>query len=162
MLIHAAAGGVGTFAVQLAKWKGAFVIGTASAHNHEFLRQLGADELIDYTTTRFEDVVHDVDMVFDTLAGEVQKRSWQTLKPGGVLVSVLGAPLAEDAQQHGVRGASVFVQPNAQQLAEIARLIDSRQLKPIVETVLPLAEARCGQDLSQSGHVRGKIVLRVV
>jgi NADPH:quinone reductase-like Zn-dependent oxidoreductase len=161
VLIHAAAGGVGTFAVQLAKWKGAFVIGTASACNHDFLRQLGADELIDYTTTRFEDVVHDVDMVLDTLAGEVQKRSWPTLKPGGVLVSILGAPSADDAQQHGVRGASVFVQPNAQQLAEIARLIDSRQLKPIVETVLPLAEARRAQDLSQSGHVRGKIVLRV-
>ena len=107
-------------------------------------------------------MVHDVDMVFDTLAGEVQKRSWQTLKPGGVLVSCLGAPSAEDAQQHGVRGASVFVQPNAQQLTEIAKLIDLRKLKPVVEAVLPLAEARRAQDLSQSGHVRGKIVLRVV
>jgi NADPH:quinone reductase-like Zn-dependent oxidoreductase len=162
VLIHAAAGGVGTFAVQLAKWKGAYVIGTASPRNHEFVRQLGADEVIDYTTTRFEDVVHDVDMVFDTMAGEVQNRSWKTLKPGGVLVSILGPPSAEDAQAHGVRGALVFVRPNAEQLTVIAELIDSRTLKPIVETILPLAEARRAQDLSQAGHVRGKIVLRVV
>ncbi len=162
VLIHAAAGGVGTFAVQLAKWKGAHVIGTASARNHDFLRDLGADELIDYTTTRFEDVVHDVDMVFDTMAGEVQKRSWKTLKPGGVLVSILGQPSAEDAQQHGVRGMMVFVRPNAEQLTRIAELIDARKLNPIVETVLPLAEARRALELSQAGHVRGKIVLRVV
>jgi NADPH:quinone reductase-like Zn-dependent oxidoreductase len=90
VLIHAAAGGVGSFAVQLAKWKGAYVIGTASAHNHEFLCGLGADETIDYNTRRFEDEVHDVDMVLDAMAGETQKRSWKTLKPGGILVSILG------------------------------------------------------------------------
>ncbi len=162
VLIHAAAGGVGTFAVQLAKWKGAYVIGTASPRNHDLVRDLGADEVIDYTTTRFEDVVHEVDMVFDTMAGEVQKRSWQTLKPGSVLVSILGPPSAEDAREHGVRGMLVFVRPSAEQLTRIAELIDSRRLKPIVETVLPLAEAERGLDFSQSGHVRGKIVLRVV
>src|SRR5216683_2520023 len=90
VLIHAAAGGVGSFAVQLAKWKGAYVIGTASAHNHEFLRGLGADETIDYTAVRFEDAVQDVDLVLDAMAGETQKRSWKTLKPGGILVSILG------------------------------------------------------------------------
>jgi NADPH:quinone reductase-like Zn-dependent oxidoreductase len=162
VLIHAAAGGVGTFAVQLAKWKGAHVIGTASPRNHDFVRQLGADEVIDYTTTRFEDVVHDVDMVFDTMGGDVQKRSWQTLKPGGVLVSCLGPPSAEDAAAHKVRGMMVFVRPNAEQLAAITELIDSRKLKSVVETILPLAEARHAQELSQAGHVRGKIVLRVI
>jgi NADPH:quinone reductase-like Zn-dependent oxidoreductase len=162
VLIHAAAGGVGSFAVQLAKWKGAYVIGTASSRNHDLVRELGADEVIDYTTTRFEDAVHAVDMVFDTMGGEVQKRSWKTIKPHGVLVSILGPPSAEDAREHGVRGMMVFVRANAEQLTEIAGLIDSRKLKPIIDTVLPLADARRAQELSKSGHVRGKIVLRVV
>ncbi|HUL12015.1 MAG TPA: NADP-dependent oxidoreductase [Methylococcaceae bacterium] len=162
VLIHAAAGGVGSFAVQLAKWKGAQVIGTASKGNHDFVRNLGADEAIDYQTTRFEDMVRDVDVVFDTIAGETQKRSWKVLKKGGILVSILGQPSAEEAAAHGVRQASVFVQPSAMQLDEIAKLVDSGKLRPIVETVLPLAEARRAQELSQTGHTRGKIVLRVV
>jgi NADPH:quinone reductase-like Zn-dependent oxidoreductase len=162
VLIHAAAGGVGTFALQLAKWKGAFVIGTASARNHEFLRGLGVDEVVDYQQKRFEDVVHDVDMVFDTMAGETQQRSWQVLKKGGILVSILGEPPEEEAAKHGVRRAFVFVQPNAAQLTEIAALVDTGKLRPVVETVLPLSEARQAQDQSQSGHTRGKIVLKVV
>ena len=113
VLIHAAAGGVGTFAVQLAKWKGAYVIGTASPRNHELLRRLGADELIDYQATPFEDAVGDVDVVLDTMAGEVQRRSWKVLKRGGILVSILGPPSAEEAAAHGARGKLVFVQPNA-------------------------------------------------
>jgi len=97
VLVHAAAGGVGTFAVQLARWKGAYVIGTASERNHAFLRELGADETIDYTKTPFETAVRDVDVVLDTMAGETRQRSWQVLKKGGILVSILGAPSAEDA-----------------------------------------------------------------
>lgn len=162
VLVHAAAGGVGHFAVQLAKWKGAHVIGTASQANHDLLRRLGADEMIDYRTTRFEDVVHDVDVVLDTIAGEIQQRSWKTLRKGGVLVSILGEPSADEAAAHGVRGTSAFVQPNAEQLAEIAKLVDAGKLSPAVEEVLPLTDARQAQELSQSGHVRGKIVLRVV
>jgi NADPH:quinone reductase-like Zn-dependent oxidoreductase len=162
VLIHAAAGGVGIFAVQLAKWKGAYVIGTASQRNHDFLRQLGADELIDYQATAFEDAVGDVDVVLDTMAGEVQQRSWRVLKRGGILVSVLGPPSAQEAAAHGVRGKSIFVQPNAAQLAQIAELIDSGKLKTVVETIFPLAECRRAQELSEAGHVRGKIVLRVV
>jgi NADPH:quinone reductase-like Zn-dependent oxidoreductase len=162
VLVHAAAGGVGHFAVQLAKWKGAYVIGTASARNHDFLRRLGADETIDYQTTRFEDAVHDVDVVFDTMAGEIQNRSWQVLRKGGILVSVLGAPSAEVAAKRGVRGTSVFVQPNAEQLAEIAKLVDSGKLSPTIEKVLPLSDACQAQELNKTGHVRGKIVLRVV
>ena len=152
------AGGVGSSAVQLAKWKGAYVIGTASAHNHEFLRGLGADETIDYNAVRFEDKVHDVDMVLDAMAGETQKRSWKTLKPGGILVSILGL---EDPPA-GARHAHVFVQPNATQLSEIAKLVDAGKVRAIVETVLPLAEARRAQELNETGHTRGKIVLRVI
>jgi NADPH:quinone reductase-like Zn-dependent oxidoreductase len=162
VLIHAAAGGVGSFAVQLAKWKGAHVIGTASKHNQDFVRNLGADQTIDYQTTRFEDAVHDVDVVFDTIGGDTQERSWKVLKKGGILVSIIGPPSAEEAAAHGVRQASVFVQPSATQLTELANLVDSGKLKPVVETVLPLPEARRAHELSQTGHMRGKIVLRVL
>ena len=161
VLIHGAAGGVGSFAVQLAKWKGTHVIGTASARNQAFIQELGADESIDYTKTRFDDVVRDVDVVFDTVAGETQTRSWKVLKKGGILVSIASPPSAEDAVKNGVRQAFVFMVPNASQLAEIAKLVDSGKLKPVVETVLPLSDARRAHELSQTGHTRGKIVLRV-
>jgi NADPH:quinone reductase-like Zn-dependent oxidoreductase len=162
VLIHAAAGGVGSLAVQLAKGKGAHVIGTAAAHNHDFLRKLGADQVVDYDTERFEDAVQPVDVVLDTIGGDTQERSWQVLKPGGILVSVVSPPLAATAAAHGVRQAFVFTQPNAGQLAELARLADAEKLKAIVETVLPLSDATRGQELSARGHTRGKIVLRVV
>jgi NADPH:quinone reductase-like Zn-dependent oxidoreductase len=161
VLIHGAAGGVGSFAVQLAKWKGTHVIGTASARNQAFIKELGADESIDYTKTRFDDVVRDVDVVFDTVAGQTQTRSWKVLKKGGILVSIASPPSAEDAAKHGVRQAFVFMVPNASQLTEIAKLVDSGKLKPVVETVLPLSEARRAHELNQTGHTRGKIVLRV-
>jgi NADPH:quinone reductase-like Zn-dependent oxidoreductase len=162
VLIHAAAGGVGTFATQLAKWKGAYVIGTASARNHDFLHRLGADEIIDYQAVRFEEAVREVDVVFDTLGGETQERSWKVLKRGGILVSIVGSPSPELAAAHSVRQAFVFVQPNATQLEEMAKLAESGKLKSVVETVLPLADARRAQELSQSGHTRGKIVLKVI
>jgi NADPH:quinone reductase-like Zn-dependent oxidoreductase len=162
VLIHAAAGGVGSLAVQLAKWKGACVIGTASARNHEFLHKLGIDQAVDYETVRFEEAVEPVDVVFDTMGGEVQERSWKVLKRGGILVSIAGPPSAETAAANGVRQAFVFTRPNAAQLAEIARLVDAEQLKAIVETVLPLSDATRGQELSERGHTRGKIVLRVI
>jgi NADPH:quinone reductase-like Zn-dependent oxidoreductase len=161
VLIHAAAGGVGSFAVQLAKWKGAHVVGTASKRNQEFVQNLGADATIDYQTTAFEEMVREVDVVFDTMGGETQTRSWKVLKKGGILVSILGQPSAEEASAHGVRQASVFVQPSSAQLTELAELVDSGDLKPVVETVLPLSEARGAHELSQSGHRRGKIVLEV-
>jgi len=162
VLIHAAAGGVGTIAVQLAKWKGAHVIGTASARNHDFLRKLGVDQVVDHETVRFEEAVQPVDLVFDTMGSEIQERSWKVLKPGGILVSIVGPPSAEHAKAHGVRQAFVFTQPNAAQLAELAKLADADKLKTIVETVLPLSDATRGQELSERGHTRGKIVLRVV
>jgi NADPH:quinone reductase-like Zn-dependent oxidoreductase len=162
VLIHAAAGGVGSLAVQLAKWKGAWVIGTASERNHDFLRQLGVDQPVDYETVRFEEAVQPVDVVFDTMGGEVQARSWKVLKRGGILVSIVSPPSAESAVANGVRQAFVFTQPNAAQLAEIAKLVDAEKLKAIVETVLPLSDATRGQELSERGHTRGKIVLRVI
>jgi len=161
VLIHAAAGGVGTFAVQLAKWKGAHVIGTASAHNLEFLRRLGADQAIDYTTSRFETVCNDVDVVIDTEGGETQQRSWGVLKPGGILVSLYSPPSEETAQAHGVRQKYFALQANPDELAELTSLVDAGKVRPIVTTVLPLSEARWAYDFSQSRHTRGKIVLYV-
>ncbi len=141
--------------------RGAHVIGTASKRNQDFVKNLGADETIDYQTTRFEEVVHEVDVVFDTIGGETQKRSWKVLKKGGILISIVGPPSAKEATAHGVRQASVFVQPSAVQLIELGKLVDLRKLKSIVETVLPLSEAKRAHELSQTGHTRGKIVLEV-
>lgn len=160
VLIHGAAGGVGTFAVQLAKWRGARVVATASPANADFLRDLGADEVIDYSRRPFEEI-GSVDAVFDTIGGETQARSWKVLKPGGVLASILSRPSDDDAHAHGARGAHVVLQPIAAQLTEIAALIDSGTLRPVVTHVLPLHDARKAHELSQTGHVRGKIVLNV-
>ncbi len=162
ILIHAAAGGVGSFAVQLAKWKGAYVIGTASEENQDFLRELGVDEPIDYEETQFEDLVRDVDVVFDTMGGDTQKRSWKVLKKGGFLVSIAAPPSAEEAAKIGVRQAFIWMAPNSAELTEIAGLVDSGKLKAVVETIMPLSDARQAHELIQMGHTRGKIVLRVV
>ncbi len=161
-LIHAASGGVGSFAVQFAKWKGARVFGTASADNAGFLRELGVDEAIDYRSTRFEEVAHDVDMVFDTIGEDTQKRSWQVLKKGGILVATLGITSPEEAEKRGVRGEGVRVHPDAAELSKIASLIDDGTVKPSVNTVFPLAKAAKAHELSQSHHAKGKIVLKVI
>jgi NADPH:quinone reductase-like Zn-dependent oxidoreductase len=157
VLIHGAAGGVGTFAVQLARWRGARVSGTASAANLDFVRSLGADEVIDYRADRFEDVVRDVDVVFDTVGGETLERSWGVLRPGGRLVTV--AASGERTTDERIRAAYFIVEPSRAQLAEIARLIDRSALRPVVGAVFPLAEARPAY---QHKPVRGKVVLRVV
>ena len=162
VLIHAASGGVGSMAVQLAKVKGAYVIGTASARNADFLRELGADEIIDYQTTKFETVVQDLDVVLDTIGGDTQERSFGVLRKGGFLVSIVSPPSEETAAGYGVRSAMLGVKPFAAQLQEIAGLVDSGKLKIYVETVLPLSEAREAHEISQSGRTRGKIVLQVV
>jgi len=164
ILIHAAAGGVGSFAVQMAKLRGARVIGTASPRNHEFLKSLGADEVVDYNRVKFEDAVHDVDMVLDTMGShdDIQDRSWKVLRPGGILVGILDMPSDEKAAEHGVRKAHVLVRADVPQLEEIAKLADAGKIKPVIQAVLPLAEARQAQEMSATGHTRGKIVLRVV
>ncbi len=162
VLIHGGAGGVGVFVVQLARLAGAYVIATASARNRDFLRELGADEFIDYTTTRFEDVVHDVDLVFDLVGGDTLQRSWQVIKPGGVLVPVVSPPSPAAATKgHDVRFVWFIVQPNREQLVHIGSLIDAGKLRPIIDTVFPLAQARQAYEQGAQGHTRGKIVLRV-
>ena len=162
VLIHGAASGVGSMAVQLAHWVGANVIGTASARNRDFLRGLGADEVIDYTSTRFEDMLHDVDIVLDTIGGDTMERSWSVLKKGGLLVSVFSPPPKEQAKAHSVRAMFFVVQPNRAELIQIGDLIDAGQVQPVIETVFPLSEARQAFERGLSGHTRGKIILRVV
>lgn len=162
VLIHGAAGGVGVFAVQLAHWAGAHVIATASARNRDFLHELGANEVIDYTTTRFEDVVHDADIVLDTVGGDTLERSWNVMKKGGVLVSVVSPPSAEQAKMHGVRPVWFIVKPSRDQLIAIGELIDTGKIGPLIDTVLPLSQARQAYEQGARGHTRGKIVLRVV
>src|SRR5882724_9945778 len=161
VLIHAGSGGVGHFAVQLAKWKGGHVFGTASTKNQELLRELGVDEPIDYTKQKFEDVARDVDLVLDLIGGETQERSWSVLKKGGVLLSLVQPPSVEKAKALGIHAAFVAVHPNGAQLAEIAKLIDSGELKLTIDRILPLSEVRRAHELSQSGHTHGKIVLRI-
>ena len=161
ILIHGGSGGVGHVAVQLAKWKGAHVWATASTKNQELLRELGVDEPIDYTKQKFEDVARDVDLVLDLIGGETQERSWSVLKKGGVLLSLVQPPSVEKAKALGVRAAFVAGHPSGAQLAEIAKIIDSGQLAPVIDRILPLSEVRRAHELSQSGHTRGKIVLRV-
>jgi len=161
ILIHGGSGGVGHFAVQLAKWKGAYVLATASSNNQQLLRELGADEAIDYTTQKFEDVAHNIDIVLDTIGGETQERSWLVLNKGGALISLVQLPSEEKANRFGVRGITSSVQPDGAQLRAIAKLIDSAKLRPAIDRILPLSEARRAHELSQNGHARGKIVLRV-
>jgi len=161
VLIHAGSGGVGHLAVQLAKWKGAYVFATASTKNQDLLRELGVDEPIDYTQQRFEDIARKIDIVLDTLGGETQERSWSVLKKGGVLVSLVQPPSEEKAKELGVRAAIIGVQPNGAQLAEIAKIIEAGKLAPVIDRILPLSEARRAHALSQSGHTHGKIALRV-
>ena len=162
VLIHAAAGGVGSFAVQFAHWKGAYVIGTASSQTHDFVKQLGADEVIDYRTTKFHERVKDVDVVFDTIGGQTQELSWKVLKRGGILVSIVQPPSEESAKAVGARGVFLRSDHNrGDELAQIADLVARGRVKVQVEKVLPLSEARKAQELSQSGHMHGKIVLAV-
>ena len=161
VLIHGGSGGVGHVAVQLAKWKGAHVSATASTKNQESLRERGVDEPIDYTKQNFEDVARDVDLVLDLIGDETQERSWSVLKKGSVLLSLVQPPSVEKAKALGVRAAFVAGHPSGAQLAEIAKIIDSGKLAPVIDRIIPLSEVRRAHELSQSGHVRGKIVLRV-
>jgi NADPH:quinone reductase-like Zn-dependent oxidoreductase len=161
VLIHGAAGGVGTYAVQLARWKGAEVIATAAAKDHNFLRELGASKVIDYTRERFEEKVKDVDVVLDSIGGEVQERSWSVLRRGGTLISIVSPVAADKAASLGGRGAFFIVEPNRTQLIELGQLIDKGILRVVVGALLPLARAREAFEQGLAGHMRGKIVLQV-
>lgn len=162
VLIHGAAGGVGHVATQLARSRGAKVIGTASK-NVDFLHELGVDQIIDYTKSKFEEVVHDIDVVLDTVGGDTQQRSWGVLKPGGILVSTIQPPSEETAAAHGVRQGMIATSPPiGPTLTEVARMVDVGEIKPEVSRVLPLEEIRKAHELIETRHTRGKIVLQVV
>ena len=161
VLVHGGAGGVGTFAVQLAKLKGAHVLATAVGQNVEYVQRLGADEVIDYNITPFEKVAHSVDVVLDLIGGETQQRSWRVLKAGGILVSLLEPPSQEDAAKYGVRAVFMGAQPSSGLLKELADLLDRGQIKPHVGKVFPLEQAWQAQELKRNGHTQGKIVLEI-
>lgn len=167
VLIHAAAGGVGGFAVQLARWKGARIIATASAANHDFVRSLGAHEVVDYRTDDVAAAVRrfapdGVDVAYDTVGGEVQQRSAELVRPGGVLVSILAYADAEAVRARGVEPKYVFVAPSAPQLARLAGLIERGRLKVTIAARLPLEQAAQAHEMIEAGHTRGKLVLTVV
>ncbi|MBS3904734.1 MAG: NADP-dependent oxidoreductase [Simkania sp.] len=161
VLIHAAAGGVGHLAVQFAKWKGAHVIGTASAKNREFVLSLGADECIDYTTTPFESAVKDIDLVLDTIGGDTLKKSFSAVTPTGAVVTITDFEGIKEAARYGVKGLTVFVKPNTKQLSEIGHLMEQGKLKVQIEKVFPLQEAEKAHILCETGHGKGKIILMV-
>ncbi|WP_254879088.1 NADP-dependent oxidoreductase [Streptomyces sp. NA04227] len=162
VLIHAAAGGVGHLAVQIAKARGAYVIGTASAGKHAFVRSLGADEMIDYREADFTEAVHDVDVVLDTIGGDYQLRSLRTLRPGGVLVSILPVPgegLAEEAVRLGVRTELLLVEADHTGMNAIAELAEAGTLRATVAETFPLAEAAKAHALGDTNRTTGKLVL---
>ena len=161
VLIHGGAGGVGHFAVQLAKAKGAEVITTVSGADVEFARELGADAVIDYRAIPFDEEVHDIDLVYDLVAGETQQRSWSVLKAGGRIVSTLAQPSEEEARKHNAQAIVYMAQPDAAELSQIARLIDEGQVRAIVTAKFPLSEAAKAQQKLEQEHVRGKVVLEI-
>lgn len=161
ILIHGAAGGVGTFAVQFAKWAGAHVIGTSSTKNISFLYELGCNEVIDYTSIMFEDKVKNVDVVLDTVGRETLERSYQVLKPHGILVTVAGTPSELKAHEYGIRAVFFIVKPDGNQLTRIGKLIDERHVHPVISKIFPLEEVRKAFEHGLSGHNRGKMILEV-
>ncbi|HMC27330.1 MAG TPA: NADP-dependent oxidoreductase, partial [Verrucomicrobiae bacterium] len=161
VLIHGGSGGVGTFAVQIAKARGAKVIATASTANQDLLKELGVDQSIDYTTTKFEDVVKDVDVVLNAVRGDTLGRSYSVVKKGGIIVSITGQPDPGELQKHGIRGAGLGAHPDAKVLEELAKLIDAGKITPIVSAVVPLADVAKAHEQIASRHTRGKIVLKI-
>jgi NADPH:quinone reductase-like Zn-dependent oxidoreductase len=161
ILIHGGSGGVGSFAVQIAKARGARVIATASTANQDLLKQLGADVAVDYTKTKFEDVAKDVDAVLDPVGKDTLARSYGVAKKGGIVMSLVARPDPAELQKHGIRGAGISVHADSEDLAQIARLIDEGKMKPIVTQVLSLNDAVAVQQQAATHHTRGKVVLRI-
>jgi len=161
VLIHGGSGGVGSFAIQIAKARGAKVIATASTANQDFLKQLGADVEIDYTKQKFEDIAKDVDVVLDSIGRDTLARSYGVVKKGGIIVSLVARPKESELEKHGIRGTALNVEPNSEELAEIGELIDDRKIKVIVSQTFQLSEAIKAQEQVATGHTRGKIVLKI-
>ena len=161
VLIHGGSGGVGTFAIQIAKARGAKVIATASTANQDLLKQLGTDVAVDYTKQKFEDVAKDVDVVLDSVGKDTLTRSYGVVKKGGIIVSLVARPNQSDLEKHGIRGVALSVEPNSGELAQIGKLIDEKKIRVIVSQTFPLSEAKKAQEQVASGHTRGKIVLKL-
>jgi NADPH:quinone reductase-like Zn-dependent oxidoreductase len=161
VLVHGAAGGVGICVVQIAASLGARVSATAAAADLEFVKDLGAEQAIDYAHDRFEDHVRDLDVVVDLVGGATQSRSWSVLKRGGVLVTAAAPPDQQEAARHGVRGVYFIVEPDQNALRSIAELVDNGQLRPVLDRVLPLTETRSGYEALEMGKRRGKVVIHV-
>jgi NADPH:quinone reductase-like Zn-dependent oxidoreductase len=161
ILIHGAAGGVGIFAVQMARWRGARVFVTAAGDSADLLKGLGAERVIDYRSQAFEKEVSNVDVVLDSIGGDIQDRSWQVLRRGGVLVSIAGESIEQPSSELGVKGIFFIVRPSRRQLMEIGRLIDGGSIRTVVGNVFPLAEARQAFELLSEPGKQGKIVLEV-
>ncbi|MEC9490766.1 MAG: NADP-dependent oxidoreductase [Halanaerobiales bacterium] len=163
VLIHAGAGGVGSFAIQIAKNLGAYVAATCSTKNVEFLKSLGADEVIDYTKADFAEVLEDYDFVLDSLGGEIQDKSFNILKQGGMLVSIVEEPDQEKADQLGVKAELHWLIPDGEELAALAGMMKNRTLKPVVGSVFPFSEEglKDAHELSETHHARGKIVIEI-
>ena len=161
VLIHAGAGGVGSIAIQLAKAKGAHVTATASAAKSALVKSLGADEVIDYRAEDFSKLAKDMDVVFDTVGGETQEKSWSTLKPGGMLVSITAKPSDDRAKAEGKRAGFVFIGPNAPILTDLARMVDAGQVRPLIGAEYGLNDTAKAQEASETGRATGKIVIYV-
>ena len=161
VLVHGGSGGVGHMAIQIAKALGARVIATASTTNQDFLKALGADQAIDYTKTKFEDVVKDVDLVLDAVGGDTLAKSYGVVKKGGTIVTIAGEPDQAELDAHGLRGVSISASPKSETFAGLTRLIDEKKLTPVVTQVFPLAQVAKAQEQIATRHTRGKVVLRV-
>jgi NADPH:quinone reductase-like Zn-dependent oxidoreductase len=161
VLIHGGSGGVGHFAVQIAKARGARVIATASTANQDLLKQLGVDEPIDYTKTKFEDVVKNVDVVLNAVRDDTLARSYGVVKKGGIIVSITGPPDPAKLAEYGIRGTGMRTHQDAHVLEELAKLIDAGKIRPVVSQVFPLSEASKAHQQIETRHTRGKIVLSV-
>jgi NADPH:quinone reductase-like Zn-dependent oxidoreductase len=159
VLIHGGAGGVGHFAIQMAKAKGAEVITSVSHRDVDFVRSLGADRVIAYETERFEDRTSEVDLVFDLVGGQTRARSYAVIKRGGALISTLGRPDEDKARTLGIRVAGYLVKPSAEDLTEITRLIEQEALRPHIQATFAFEEARRAQAHLESEHSQGKVVL---
>src|ERR1700757_1984182 len=161
VLIHGGSGGVGSFAIQIARARGAKVIATASTANQDLVKQLGADVAIDYTKQKFEDIAKDVDVVLDSIGTNTLARSYGVVKKGGIVVSLVARPKESELEKHHIRGIALNVEPNSEELAEIGKLIDDKKIKVIVSQTFPLSEAMNAQQQVATGHARGKIVLKI-
>ncbi len=161
ILIHGGAGGIGSIAIQLAKHLGVYVVTTVSAKDMQYVKEQGADEAIDYKNQSFEDLVHNYDAVFDTVGGETYVRSFKVLRKGGIIVSMLEQPPSDLIKQYGVNAIGQLTQVNSERLSKLAELVDKRVIKVHVDKTFPLEQAGEALAYLQSGHPRGKVVLKM-